>query len=65
MSAARVAFLLLFVLSAAITGSLVFGRPALMFLGGQKTEAVSFLLYTLAWLLAATVVLFAILLSLR
>lgn len=52
------AMLMLFVLSAAITGALVFGRPALMYLNGQKTEAVDFLLYTLAWLLAVTLAVF-------
>ena len=37
-----VAMLMLFVLSAAITGSLVLGRPVMMFLDGQKKEAVKF-----------------------
>ena len=42
-----IVMLLLLVLSAAITGSLVFGRPVLWYLGGQKKEAISLLAYTL------------------
>lgn len=44
-----IAILTLFVLSAAITGSLVLGRPVLMYLDGHKKEAVQLFLYTLAW----------------
>ncbi len=39
--------LMLFVLSAAITSSLVFGRPLLWYLDGKKKEAVLLLCYTL------------------
>jgi len=35
-----IAFLMLFVLSAAVTGSLVLGKPLLMYLDDQKKEAV-------------------------
>jgi len=42
--------LLLFVTSAAITGSLVFGRPILWYLDGKKKEAIQLLVYTLAFL---------------
>ena len=42
--------LLLFVVSASITGLLVFGRPVLLYLGGFKKEAFVFLFATLAWL---------------
>jgi len=44
------AMLLLFVLSAAVTGALVLGRPILLYLDGQKTDAIRLFLYTLAWL---------------
>jgi hypothetical protein len=54
---APVLFLTLFVLSAAVTGSLVIGKPVLMFLGDQKTEAINLFFYTLGWLAAALVIL--------
>lgn len=50
------AFLMLFVLSAAITGSLVLGRPVLLYLDGLKAEAVRLLLYTIGWLGAITII---------
>ena len=45
-----VLMLLLFVTSAAITGSLVLGKPVMLYLDNQKKEALVFLVYTLAWL---------------
>lgn len=45
-----VVFLLVFVLSAGITGSLVFGRPLMMYLDGQKKQAVMLAIKTLLWL---------------
>lgn len=53
-----IAFLLLFVISAAITGLLVFGRPVYLFLNGYKTEAVKFTLYTVGFLFLETVIFF-------
>lgn len=50
-----ISFLLLFVLSATITGSLVLGRPVLMYLDGQKKEAIQLVLYTIGWLFLLTV----------
>jgi hypothetical protein len=44
--------LLLFVVSATITGSLVLGKPLLMYLDGQKKEALKLLFCTLAWLIS-------------
>lgn len=52
-------FLLLFVMSATIVGSLVLGRPLLMYLDGEKKEAVRFFGYTLGWLVLLTLLLFA------
>lgn len=43
-------FLLVFVLSAAITASLVLGRPLLYYLDGKKTEGVKMFLATIGWL---------------
>lgn len=54
-----VAFLLLFVLSAAITGSLVLGRPVLLYLENRKPEAIKLFLYTIGWLFIFTVIIFA------
>ena len=39
-------FLLLFVFSALVTGSLVLGKPIMMYIDGQKKEAVRLLIYT-------------------
>ena len=53
-----VAVLSLFVLSASVTGSLVLGKPVLMYLDGQKKEAVKMFIFTVCWLALATVILF-------
>lgn len=53
-----IAMLLLFVLSASITGSLVLGRPILWYLDGKKKEAVSLLMATLSFLAAITLIAF-------
>lgn len=45
---APIMILMLFVFSAAITATLVMGRPVLWYLDGKKREAVSLFLYTLA-----------------
>ncbi len=42
--------LLLFVISASITGLLVLGKPILLYLEGLKKEALKMLFATLAWL---------------
>lgn len=39
--------LMLFVFSAALTGTLVLGRPVLWYLDGRKKEAINLLFYTL------------------
>ena len=43
-----ITMLLLFVLSAAITGTLMFGQPVLWYLEGKKKESISLFTYTLA-----------------
>ena len=53
-----VAMLLLFVCSAALTGTLVFGRPALWYLDGRKKEAITLLFATLGILFGITLVTF-------
>ncbi|MBI4049581.1 MAG: hypothetical protein HY395_02075 [Candidatus Doudnabacteria bacterium] len=51
-----VAFLMLFVLSAAVVGSLIFVRPAMIYLSGGKKEGVQLLAYTIACLLVLTII---------
>lgn len=51
-----ITMLLLFVFSAAVTGSLIFGRPSLWYLDGKKKEALTLLAHTLAILFAITAV---------
>lgn len=57
---APVAFLLLFVISAAISGALILGKPLMLYLDGKKKEAVQFFGFTLAWLFAFLIVAFVI-----
>jgi nitrogen fixation/metabolism regulation signal transduction histidine kinase len=51
-----IALLLLLVLSAAITGFLIFGKPALMYIDGKKKEAISLLTYTLTFFSIITLI---------
>jgi hypothetical protein len=57
-----VAMLLLFTVSAAITGLLVLGRPIYLFLNGNKKEGITFLFCTLGWLILLTIIVFIYLL---
>ena len=60
-----VAILLLFVFSAGLTGSLVFGKPILMYLDGAKKEAVKMLVYTFSWLFFWLVVFFLLVILMK
>lgn len=53
-------FLLLFVLSAAVVGALVVGKPLAWYLDGQKKEALSLFLKTVLWIVLWLLVVFAI-----
>jgi len=53
---APVAFLLLFVLSAAITGMLVLGKPLLLYFENRKSEAIKMFFYTIGWLFLITLI---------
>jgi len=44
---APITLLMLFVFSAALTGFLIFGKPAQMYIDGKKKEALTLLTYTL------------------
>lgn len=43
-------FLMLFSVSAAVVGSLVFGYPLVLFLGGQKREGIMAAAATIGWM---------------
>ncbi len=58
---APTAFLLLFVLSAAVVGGLVVGRPVLLYADGQKKEALKFFGFTILWLFVLTIAVFLVL----
>ena len=58
---APIALLLLFVFSAALTGFLIFGKPAELYVDGKKKEALSLLTYTLIILSAVTFLALALL----
>ncbi|MDO8602105.1 MAG: hypothetical protein Q7R62_03205 [bacterium] len=51
--------LMLLVLSVAVMGALVLGRPILLYLSGAKSEALRFFVYTLAWIFVIMLVVFA------
>ncbi|MDP2934005.1 MAG: hypothetical protein Q8N81_07835 [bacterium] len=48
--------LLLLVLSVAVVGLLIFGKPVYMYFDGQKQEAFTLLMYTVFWLFLIVIV---------
>jgi hypothetical protein len=58
-----IAMLMLLVFSAAVTGVLIFGKPALWYLDGRKQEALALLLCTLGIFFALTIVTLVFLLA--
>jgi heme O synthase-like polyprenyltransferase len=52
-----IAFLLLFVVSAAVSGALIFGKPVLLYLEGKKKEALELFGLTIGWLFIFFVIL--------
>ena len=57
-----VMMLLLFVISACITGLLVLGKPIHLYLNGNKREAITLLVATLVWLILFLAAVVAVLL---
>lgn len=57
---APIAFLLLLVISAAISGALILGKPLMLYLDGQKKEAVTLFSLTIGWLAVFLFVAFTI-----
>lgn len=60
---APMVFLLMFVFSALVTGYLVLGKPIMMYVDGQKKEAVRMLFYTGATLFVLMLIGFIIILA--
>lgn len=58
-----VAFLLLFLISALVTGLLVLGKPISLYFNGLKADGVKLLIYTLGWLVVLVLVVFLVLLA--
>jgi hypothetical protein len=54
------AILMLFVVSATIVGTLVLGRPILLYLDGKKDQALRFFGWTLGWMAVLTLVTFLV-----
>lgn len=57
---APIAFLLLFVISASISGALILGKPVMLYLDGKKKDALQLFGFTLAWLAVFLIVAFII-----
>ena len=55
-----IAFLMLFTLSAVVVGTLILGRPIILYVDGQKKESVKLLLQTIVALFLITSVVFLI-----
>lgn len=53
------AFLFLFVISAAVSGALIIGKPALLYLDGKKKEGIMLFGITLGWMVLFLVIIFA------
>jgi hypothetical protein len=57
---AGITMLLLLVISAAISGGLVLGKPILMYFDGQKKEALLQFIATIGWLILFLIIIFSI-----
>ncbi len=62
---APIGILLLLVVSAATMGMLIFGKPVMLYIDGQKREAVSMVVTTIASLAVFTVLVFVIMAVVR
>ena len=60
---AMASILMLLVISVAIIGSLLFGRPAMWYVDGKKKEAIILLICTLGIFMAITIIFLLILLN--
>lgn len=62
---APIVMLLLFTLSAAIVGMLIFGQPVMLYLNGKRQEAVALILGTLGFLTFEVLLILVIMLGLQ
>ncbi len=62
---APIGILLLLVVSAATMGMLIFGKPVMLYIDGQKREAVSMVMTTIASLAVFTILIFIVMVSVR
>jgi hypothetical protein len=60
---APIMMLMLFVFSAAITGTLMLGKPIMWYLDGKRKEAISLFFYTLAVFFVITLLVFLFLIT--
>ena len=60
---APIAILLLFVISAAISGALILGRPVMLYLDGKKKDALQLFGFILAWLVLFLIIAFIVVAS--
>ncbi len=58
-------FLLLFTVSAAVVGSLVFGYPVVQFLAGKKREGILAAVATIGWLVVETGIIMAMVAAMK
>jgi hypothetical protein len=59
------AVLFLFVISAAVCGALILGKPALLYLDGKKKEGITLFGITLGWMVLFLIIIFAAMAILR
>ncbi len=57
---APIAFLLLLVISASISGALILGKPLMLYLDGKKKDALQLFSFILAWLAVFLIAAFSI-----
>jgi hypothetical protein len=58
---AMAAFLILLVLSAALSGALILGKPALLYFDNKKKEALKLFAMTLGWMFVFLVIMLSVL----
>ncbi|EKE19656.1 MAG: hypothetical protein ACD_8C00124G0005 [uncultured bacterium] len=56
-----IAFLTMFVISAAVSAALIFGRPVLLYLEGKKKDSITFFSLMIGWLVLIFLLLLTIL----
>ena len=60
-----VILLMLFVISATVSGALILGKPLLMYLEGKKRESIELFSFTLSWLVFFLMIFIGVLIYLK